>query len=618
METLIQGNRNIKGVIAGNDTMALGAMAAFKAAGLGQGHRRRFRRQPDAIASIKAGEIKATVLQPAALIARMAVDQAHQLHHDRLDGPAGEAVHRLRAGHTRERRSVRRLRPQVRGIAHGKPHARRDHRQPRLLPRSARRRSPRDLARAVRSARHRAVMLDEHETKLGAVETWQHAQGLRGSVPQASRPHRRRARLPAELRRREGRGRYAQARRSNVPVLVQAYPDDLDQLTVPAGATRSAARSPSATTCGRTASRSSLTERAHVYIRIATSSSATCRIPRRLPRRSRACGARASAPSAPGRMRSTRRATARRSSSHGISVTTVDLSEVLDGARTARRRRPARQAEARGHHRLRPGPGVPHPKLVLMAKFGVIVLRVDDAARLDATAIQCWSSLQQNYGVNCCTIMSMMSEKLMPSACEVDVAGTVAMYALQLASGKPERAGRLEQQLRRRPRQVRVLPLRQLGEEPSCRTSRSPPRPILGTTLGEENTYGALAGRTPAGPVTFGRVTTDDRERLHPRLRRRGAVHRRCAEDLRHPCGRARARAAEADAVHLPQRLRAPRRDERLAQRRHPGRGHGHLPGLGRAPAFVAASRQKAEGIVGTRIVVVRRSTSRGARRWSI
>jgi len=54
---------------------------------------------------------------------------------------------------------------------------------------------------------------------------------------------------------------------------------------------------------------------------------------------------------------------------------------------------------------------------------------------LDASAVQCWSSLQQNYGVNCCTIMSMMSETLMPSACEVDVAGTVAMYALQLASG---------------------------------------------------------------------------------------------------------------------------------------------------------------------------------------
>ncbi len=77
METLIQGNRDIKGVIAGNDTMALGAMAALKGAGLGHVVVVGFDGSPDAIASIKAGEIKATVLQPAAYIARLAVDQAH-------------------------------------------------------------------------------------------------------------------------------------------------------------------------------------------------------------------------------------------------------------------------------------------------------------------------------------------------------------------------------------------------------------------------------------------------------------------------------------------------------------------------------------------------------------
>ena len=79
METMIQGNRNIKGVIAGNDTMALGAMAALKAAGLGQVIVIGFDGSPDAIASIKAKEMRATVLQPAAGIARMAVDQAHRL-----------------------------------------------------------------------------------------------------------------------------------------------------------------------------------------------------------------------------------------------------------------------------------------------------------------------------------------------------------------------------------------------------------------------------------------------------------------------------------------------------------------------------------------------------------
>jgi erythritol transport system substrate-binding protein len=79
METLIQGHRDIRGVIAGNDTMALGAMAALKAAGRGQVIVVGFDGSPDAIASIRAGEMRATVLQPAAYIARLAVDQAHAL-----------------------------------------------------------------------------------------------------------------------------------------------------------------------------------------------------------------------------------------------------------------------------------------------------------------------------------------------------------------------------------------------------------------------------------------------------------------------------------------------------------------------------------------------------------
>ena len=78
METIIQGSHSIRGVIAGNDTMALGAAAALKAARLGSVVVVGFDGSPDAIASIKAGEMKATVLQPASAIARAAIDQAHQ------------------------------------------------------------------------------------------------------------------------------------------------------------------------------------------------------------------------------------------------------------------------------------------------------------------------------------------------------------------------------------------------------------------------------------------------------------------------------------------------------------------------------------------------------------
>jgi erythritol transport system substrate-binding protein len=76
VETILQRNRDIQGIIAGNDTMALGAVAALKAAGLPDVVVVGFDGSPDAIEAIKAGEMHATALQPAAVIAEMAVDQA--------------------------------------------------------------------------------------------------------------------------------------------------------------------------------------------------------------------------------------------------------------------------------------------------------------------------------------------------------------------------------------------------------------------------------------------------------------------------------------------------------------------------------------------------------------
>lgn len=61
-------------------------------------------------------------------------------------------------------------------------------------------------------------------------------------------------------------------------------------------------------------------------------------------------------------------------------------------------------------------------KLVLQAKFGVAVEKWMEVNEIDAVAIQCWDSLEQNYGCAACVTMSMLSEKLIPAACEVDIA----------------------------------------------------------------------------------------------------------------------------------------------------------------------------------------------------
>ena len=77
-QTIIQQFPNIKGLISGNDTMALGAAAALKGAGKGQVIVVGFDGSPDVAQSIKANEIKATVLQPVVHLSELAVEQADQ------------------------------------------------------------------------------------------------------------------------------------------------------------------------------------------------------------------------------------------------------------------------------------------------------------------------------------------------------------------------------------------------------------------------------------------------------------------------------------------------------------------------------------------------------------
>lgn len=78
VETILQSNPDIKGIVCGNDTMAVGAAAAIKAAGLEGICIIGVDGSDEAAAEIKAGSMTGTALQQCALIAEMAVEQAHK------------------------------------------------------------------------------------------------------------------------------------------------------------------------------------------------------------------------------------------------------------------------------------------------------------------------------------------------------------------------------------------------------------------------------------------------------------------------------------------------------------------------------------------------------------
>ncbi len=354
-----------------------------------------------------------------------------------------------------------------------------------------------------------SVMLDRAQTKLGGVET--HAEAR--ACADLFRSHRDLIAgvlvvLP-NFGDEKGVADTLKLAGLNVPVLVQGYPDDLDRLDV---VRRRDAFCGKISVCNNLRQAGipySLTTKHVVHPSDTSFRSdlhnfvAVCRVVRGLRRaRLGAVGAR---PGAFNTVRYSEKVLERA----GISVTTVDLSEILGSAAKLGEKDARVTAKIDEIRAYANATAVPAAKLVQMARLGVVLDDFVAAQYLDATAIQCWTSLQQNHGCNVCTSMSMMSEAMLPSACEVDVTGVLTMYAMQLASGRPSALVDWNNNYGASDDKCVLFHCGNWAKSflPDVKVATAP---ILGTTLGVENTWGALDGRTPGGPLTFGRISTDD------------------------------------------------------------------------------------------------------------
>ncbi len=367
----------------------------------------------------------------------------------------------------------------------------------------------RDLIQLFDQISVEPVWLTESDSKLGAVETWADAARC-GQLFRANRD-RIEGILVCLPNFGDEKGVADAIRLSdlNVPILIQACPDDLDQF----GLTRRRDAF-----CGKISVCNNLRQYGHkfglthdhtaailsdAFQKDLLDFFAICRVVRGMRRvRIGAVGARPNA-------FNTTRFSEKLLESAGISVNTIDLSEVFGSAALIANDDPKVKQRIEFIRSYAESSSAPDESLRKMAKFAIVVDDWMTSLGLTATAIQCWSSMQKNYGVNVCTIMSMMSEQMLPSACEVDIAGVVSMYALQLASGKPSALVDWNNNYGGEPDKCVFFHCGNWAKDflPDIRIGTAP---ILGTMLGEENTVGALEGRTPSGPMTFGRVSTDD------------------------------------------------------------------------------------------------------------
>jgi len=353
------------------------------------------------------------------------------------------------------------------------------------------------------------VMLGENETKLGSVETYAHSKAC-AELFKANRE-----RIDGVLvvlpnfGDEKGVADTIKLSGLNVPILIQAYPDDLGALNVERR--RDAF-------CGKISVCNNLSQYGYDFTltslhTVHPSSESfkkdlakfmgVCRVTKGL--RSVRLGAIGARPSSFNTVRYSEKIL----QNAGITVMTVDLSEILGDSARLSDDSPRVKAKLEEIHAYAKHDTVPSPAIVRMAKLGVVISDWMEVNDLQATALQCWTSIQKNYGINACTLMSMMSNQLMPSACEVDITGVVSMYALQLASNSPSALVDWNNNYADDPDRCVFFHCGNWAKSfiPDIEIKTAP---ILGTTLGEENTYGAMAGRASAGPMTYARVSTDD------------------------------------------------------------------------------------------------------------
>jgi L-fucose isomerase-like protein len=194
---------------------------------------------------------------------------------------------------------------------------------------------------------------------------------------------------------------------------------------------------------------------------------------------------------------------------NGISVETLDLSEVLGRIGRMSDTNDRAVQKLQSIEKYVATSGIPKPALMKMAKLGAVIDDWMKAVDVQISAVQCWTSLEENLGVVPCTVMSMMSDSLLSSACEVDVCGVLSMHALQLASGTPSALLDWNNNYGSDPNKAVCFHCSNLPKH-FFRDVKMDFQEIIAGTVGKENTFGTCVGKVKSGAMSYARFSTDD------------------------------------------------------------------------------------------------------------
>jgi L-fucose isomerase-like protein len=193
----------------------------------------------------------------------------------------------------------------------------------------------------------------------------------------------------------------------------------------------------------------------------------------------------------------------------GITVETLDLSEVFGRIERLKDTDDVVAAKLDTIKKYVSTDKVPEAALVKMSKLGAVIDGWMKSSELTVSSVQCWTSMEEYFGVVPCTVMSMMSENLLPSACEVDTMGTLSMYALTLASETPSALLDWNNNYGDNPDKAVCFHCSNLPKH-FFKEVKMDFQQIIAGTVGKDNTFGTLDGTVKAGAMSYARFSTDE------------------------------------------------------------------------------------------------------------
>lgn len=195
---------------------------------------------------------------------------------------------------------------------------------------------------------------------------------------------------------------------------------------------------------------------------------------------------------------------------HGITMETFDLSDLFARLRALKSGDRAVKAKAAQLRAYTSWKGVPKVAFETLVRLGVVLDAIIDEARLDALAIRCWVEMQRHLNVSPCVLLSALNDRRLATACEVDVGNAVTMHALGLASGRPTAC--LDWNNNYGDEDDKCI-LFHCGPVPqSLMTSKGQvtDHAILANAVGAGCSYGCNVGRIAPTPFTFGSLLTQE------------------------------------------------------------------------------------------------------------